>query len=285
MPSRPAIHLTDDPDQFLSFANSIFASDPLTCNVIAVEVEGVVSGQRPLRDGSLWIMAEQGNRPVGVAMHTPPFNLFLPRLADDVSGAMAEALVEAGRHLPGINGEVATVERFLDRWTALTKSRAHLERSMRMYALGILSAPTDVAGRGRPAAPGEQAMVSRWLNAFHHEADPSGPDEDFDSVAERLVAQGLVWIWQDDGEVVSLAGMSRSAAGVARVGPVYTPPARRGRGFGSAVAARASQSGVDAGATHVVLYTDLSNPISNSIYQAIGYVPDHDSGRWCLINP
>jgi predicted GNAT family acetyltransferase len=74
--------------------------------------------------------------------------------------------------------------------------------------------------------------------------------------------------------------MSQPAAGVARVGPVYTPPARRGHGYGSAVTALASQSGIDAAATHVVLYTDLSNPTSNSIYQAIGFVPDHDSGRW-----
>jgi predicted GNAT family acetyltransferase len=64
---------------------------------------------------------------------------------------------------------------------------------------------------------------------------------------------------------------------VARVGPVYTPGNRRERGYGSAVTALASRAGMDRGAGHVVLYTDLSNPTSNAIYQAIGYMPDHDA--------
>jgi predicted GNAT family acetyltransferase len=76
---------------------------------------------------------------------------------------------------------------------------------------------------------------------------------------------------------MAVAGVSPAAAGVARVGPVYTPPAARGRGYGSAVTATASQAAIDAGASHVVLYTDLSNPTSNAIYQAIGYRPDHDA--------
>jgi FR47-like protein len=282
MTSRPSVRLTDDPNEFLAFANSFFAADPFTCNVIAVEVDGVVSGRRPPRQGSLWIMAQQGSHPVGVAMHTPPFNLFLPRLAAEVPEAIAETLVQGGRHLPGVNGEIGTVERFLNRWAALTASGADLERSMRMYVLGTLAHPSGVRGEGRPALPNEESLVAQWLHAFHDEIDPEAPIEDFAAVAERRVSQGLVWIWEDRGEVVSLAGISRAAAGVARVGPVYTPPMRRRRGYGAAVTALASQSGIDAGAAHIVLYTDLSNPTSNSIYQSIGYIPDHDSGRWSL---
>ena len=56
-----------------------------------------------------------------------------------------------------------------------------------------------------------------------------------------------------------------------RIGPVYTPPERRGRGYGSAATAAASQRLLEAGAEEVLLYTDLANPVSNSIYQRIGY--------------
>jgi predicted GNAT family acetyltransferase len=34
---------------------------------------------------------------------------------------------------------------------------------------------------------------------------------------------------------------------------------------------------MDAGARHVVLFTDLANPVSNSIYPKIGYRPVHDA--------
>jgi predicted GNAT family acetyltransferase len=58
---------------------------------------------------------------------------------------------------------------------------------------------------------------------------------------------------------------------------VYTPPAYRRRGYGAAVTAHATAAALAAGAEHVVLYTDLSNPTSNSIYQKIGFVPDHEA--------
>ena len=58
---------------------------------------------------------------------------------------------------------------------------------------------------------------------------------------------------------------------------MYTPPALRRRGYGAAVTAHATASALADGAAHVVLYTDLANPSSNSIYQQIGFAPDHDA--------
>lgn len=62
----------------------------------------------------------------------------------------------------------------------------------------------------------------------------------------------------------------QSSYGVARVGPVYTPPDRRGRGFGSSATAAATRDILDRPAIPV-LYADLANPTSNRIYQRLGY--------------
>ena len=62
-----------------------------------------------------------------------------------------------------------------------------------------------------------------------------------------------------------------------RVSPVYTPPERRRQGFAGAVTAAVSQAALDAGAEHVVLFTDLANPTSNALYQRLGYRPVEDS--------
>lgn len=74
-----------------------------------------------------------------------------------------------------------------------------------------------------------------------------------------------------------MAGRNRAAAGVARVGPVYTPPEQRRQGYGAAVTAACTSDALDRGASDVVLFTDLANPTSNAIYQQIGYRPlcDH----------
>ena len=58
----------------------------------------------------------------------------------------------------------------------------------------------------------------------------------------------------------------RQAADVSAVAP----------GFASAATAAASADALARGAEEVLLYTDLANPTSNSIYQQIGYRPVAD---------
>ncbi len=71
-------------------------------------------------------------------------------------------------------------------------------------------------------------------------------------------------------------------AGVAPVGPVYTPPEHRRRGYASAGVAAVSRLALDGGADHCMLSTDLANPTSNSIYQALGYRPAFDAPEYVV---
>ncbi|WP_338061095.1 GNAT family N-acetyltransferase [Streptomyces kanamyceticus] len=73
-----------------------------------------------------------------------------------------------------------------------------------------------------------------------------------------------------------MAGVTRRTAGQVRVAPVYTPAALRGRGYGGAATVAVSRAALDAGASDVLLFTDLDNPTSNSLYQRIGYRPVRD---------
>lgn len=86
--------------------------------------------------------------------------------------------------------------------------------------------------------------------------------------------------WDDDGgqeRPVSYAGHTVPAHGVQRIGPVYTPPDHRGRGCASACTAAVAAGLRERGAAEVCLYTDVVNPTSNKIYQAIGFEPLHDT--------
>jgi predicted GNAT family acetyltransferase len=69
-----------------------------------------------------------------------------------------------------------------------------------------------------------------------------------------------------------MAGAVPATGGVVRIGPVYTPPDRRARGYATACVEALSRSIVDAGDT-AILYTQLANPTSNGIYRRIGYEP------------
>ena len=75
---------------------------------------------------------------------------------------------------------------------------------------------------------------------------------------------------------VSMAGRTQALAGICKVAPVYTPPQQRAHGYGTAVTAAATRHAVDTGAREVLLFTDATNPVTNSIYHRLGYRPAED---------
>jgi len=79
---------------------------------------------------------------------------------------------------------------------------------------------------------------------------------------------------------VSIAGYGGPTPNGIRIGPVYTPPDLRGRGYASALTARLTQTLLDGGRRFCFLFTDLANPTSNSVYQRIGYRPVTDVDLW-----
>ena len=98
------------------------------------------------------------------------------------------------------------------------------------------------------------------------------------STTPKVVGDRFV-LWDVDGTPVSMAMLRAPAAGVSRIGPVFTPLARRGNGYGSAVTAAAADLAHRSGTPDVVLFADLANPVSNAIYQRIGFEPVGDSVR------
>ena len=101
--------------------------------------------------------------------------------------------------------------------------------------------------------------------------------------ATRLLrrADRTVYLWADEGgEPVALVGAGgRTPRGI-RIGPVYTPPAHRGRGYASNLVAAVTQRQFDDGRAFCFLFTNLANPTSNRIYQGMGYQPVIDIDQW-----
>jgi predicted GNAT family acetyltransferase len=89
-------------------------------------------------------------------------------------------------------------------------------------------------------------------------------------------------IWED-GDPVCFAGYGGETPNGARIGPVYTPPEHRRRGYGSVLTADLSQRLLDEGRSYCFLYTDSANPTSNRIYQAIGYERVCDSAMYAFV--
>jgi predicted GNAT family acetyltransferase len=269
-----AWHLTESVDDFWSAAGGFLRSRPVENSLPLTLTETLrrnphYYGPADPRFG-WW---EAAGEVTGCCLQTPPHTLI-------VTGAPAASMPElaaslASATLPGVNGTASAAEAFAAAWQELTGAAAKVEQQTRLFRLGTLTPPApSPPGRARVAGAGDRELLVTWMRGFHadvraHAGDPARTADD------RLTYGGLT-LWEVDGEPVSLAGVTRAESGVVRVGPVYTPPDRRGRGYGGAATSAVTRAALDAGADDVVLFTDLSNPTSNALYQRLGYRPVED---------
>jgi predicted GNAT family acetyltransferase len=98
----------------------------------------------------------------------------------------------------------------------------------------------------------------------------------------RLAGRGSgYWLWEDDTPV-SVSG-HRDIPGVgSHIGPVYTPPQHRGRGYATRLVAELSAARFAIGDPACFLLTDTANRTSTSIYARIGYVQICDSAEYAF---
>jgi ribosomal protein S18 acetylase RimI-like enzyme len=192
---------------------------------------------------------------------------------------VVQSLIDRGIDIPGVVGPPEEVAAFASIWEATRGCRIASKVEQRIYALTQLIQPQAIEGAMERATERDVDLLGEWVLAFQREAtpfDPSTIEGALRAVRVRL-AKGMVFVWSIEGGPVSLATLGRPTENTITVGAVYTPTELRGRGFASALVAAVSAEGLAMGKRSVVLYTDLSNPTSNSIYQRIGFQPVCDS--------
>ncbi|WP_285637647.1 GNAT family N-acetyltransferase [Lentzea sp. NBRC 102530] len=188
------------------------------------------------------------------------------------AGLAANLVARIDPDSPGVTGPCETAEAF-----ATATGRAYRQAlHTRLYRLGTLVLP-QAGGAGRLATEDDVELLGVWRVAFLAEAVPELPPEPATEAMRTSVrlCNGHL-LWEVGGTPVAWAMASLPQFGMTRIGPVYTPPEHRRHGYGAAATAAVTRWALDRGATDVLLFTDLSNPISNSIYQRIGYRPVED---------
>lgn len=270
--------LTGDLGEYLDAAGDFLRADPVQCTIELAAVEQMLArGTAAVGSpGPLFGWWRPGAGPVtAAALHTPPYPLLLTPLPAGAAPPLARSLRALGRTLTGVNGQQADSARFAAAWTDLTGAGSRVIRRSRLFRLGILT-PLNPGpdGAARVAAAADRDLLIGWMAAFAAEtADSPGP---FPGVVDDELSYGGLTLWEADGVPVSVAGVRRPAAGVVRVGPVYTPPDQRRHGYAAAATAAVTQAALRAGAAGVVLFTDLASEASNALYPRLGYLPVAD---------
>lgn len=134
-------------------------------------------------------------------------------------------------------------------------------------------------GHLRPAIESDEALLVQWSAEFCREA---GIEDEIEYTMARVpneIARQSLYVWDND-QVASIAVVQRETAHGICVSMVYTPWHLRKQGYATSCVAALTQRMLDSGKRFCCLYTDLTNPTSNAIYQKIGYEPVCDSEDW-----
>ena len=258
------ITFSDDPVRVLSAAGEFLAAQPVLHNMILTLLAARIAQPEP---GRYWVATER-DKTAGVVFQSPlTFPATFTPMEPQVIAAMVDAIVEAGISFPGVNGEARTAAGFAGQWTERCKSAATPIQGLRLYQLMELAEAPRVSGKLRRAARKDRALMIQWTRAFQNEIGEDSSDAELR--VDRGLGAGQLWIWADVG-ATSMAGTREPVEGIVRVVSVYTPPERRKRGYAEACVHALSKHVREAG-YRCILYTDLANPTSNSIYRRIGY--------------
>lgn len=258
-----------DARAFWAVAGPLFESDPIR-HTVPVTVLAQLRAAATADGGAIFLTVHRGDDLVGATFRTPPWPLSLSAVPFEAQPALLAYLVEHGLVPDCLQGPRDAVDPFAEAVQAHTGWSVRLRRGEMLYRLGELDGPVDVPGRFRFSTDADQALLDRWWDEFMVEAiGGTRPDATDGMRAGR--GYGL-WI-APDGTPVSQAAASHPRNGMSRIGPVYTPAEHRRRGYGAAVTAEIARWALDGGARDVLLFADLDNPVSNSIYRRIGFRP------------
>jgi predicted GNAT family acetyltransferase len=260
---------TKDPAEFRHHAWP-FVEDRLEYNVLATILIAVLDGRYADVQPQFAYRFDAAGAVDAAALRTPPYSLIATELDPAAADELVGGWLDEDPGVSGANGLPATARAVADAWRAGTGGSTRVTRSMAMHALAtVVDPPRPPAGRLRLADRSERELLVDWWRAFAIEAESVGGARAAANVDARLDAAG-VFVW-DDGGPVSLVAVSPAVAGVVRLGPVYTPPNRRRRGYAGMAVAEVSRDALLRGAGRCTLFTDLDNPTSNKIYAEVGY--------------
>lgn len=192
-------------------------------------------------------------------------------------------VVNSGLKTMGVLAQQPHAQQIVEEWKKQTGRPYKPGMSERMYRLSKVTFPRQFSGSMRFAELTDLELICKWMKEFGEEATPNDPMIDFTDFATGKIKNKHLVIWEDDGQPVSLASKARNTINGTCINLVYTPEKFRRNGYATSLVAHLSQFLLNSGWKFIVLFTDLSNPTSNSIYQKIGFRPVCDFQEYNFI--
>lgn len=225
-----------------------------------------------------WLLArvtENGNteliillrKPWRMLMYSPTNNK-----SEELYKFAAEKLYEIDPNLEGVNTEKDISQIFANEFCKIAGKNPKVRFEMRILVLEKLTEGklrNDVIFR--KATEEDKQILKEYRRLFSKEAlHEIVSEEDLEKKMEKHFSMGA-YILEKDGKIVATATSNRHLSKGKSIGNVFTPKEERGNGYAYNLVYRLSKQFLDSGLEYCVLFTDDTNPISNHVYEKIGY--------------
>jgi predicted GNAT family acetyltransferase len=267
----------ETPAEFQNASWEWLVREPRRNNLIlSILRRSVKSGEQ----ARCWLISSESGPEIAL-LQTPQYDAV-------ISDGTAEAAQWAARllppDLPGIVGPSAVADAFSSEWCARNSRSAHLHWGMTFYTLDRVEPFRHPDGALRRATVADlddlrplAIAAAKDMNLPAQEQNP----EEVEKRIRRNIAGDRQFLWVEGSQIQAIAGYAESLPDAgARIGVVYTRPEARGRGFGTAITGSVAQLLLDQGQAWVSLFADNANPVSNGIYQRLGFKPELVYRTW-----
>lgn len=225
-----------------------------------------------------WLMARVENKGAIelIILLRRPWHLLLysqtNNKSDELYKFAAEAIYEVDKEIPGVNAEKEIANKFAKYYCDASGKDYKLHTPMRILVINKLEKlelKDDVTFRN--ATLNDKEILIKFMQDFHAEALQE--EWSYEKAEEYLNEHmdGRYYVLEHNGKIVSQVVATRKLTKGKGIGGVYTPIEERGKGYAFNSVYRATKEQFDNGAEYCVLFTDDENPISNHVYEKIGY--------------
>lgn len=250
----------------------ILEKEWLNCLMVGNCLEGEEIGI----DG--WLLAKVTNNKKTelIILYRKPWKLIMYSPTDNKSDELykfaAEEVYKIDNNLLGVNAEKEMAHKFARHYGEVSNKQYKLKIPLKILLLEKMK-PMHKAKEAtfRKATGKDRKQLVKYIKEFSKEAlGEEKTDEDANNKFEAYLKRGY-YILEKDGKIVSQAVIGRELLKGKGISGVYTPVEERGKGYAYNLVYTLSKKCLDEGAEYCVLYTDASYPISNHIYEKIGY--------------
>jgi len=211
-----------------------------------------------------------------IFLYMAPYNLLIDSFSDISTEDLYDftyTIYQKCPNLPGINAPLHIAEPFCEFFRQISGKFYYKRLGMDIMVLHELQPLHLPEGSMRLASKKDLNLVNEWVLSFHQESlNEAVHVKDVDQSNQQRIEQSRLFLFENEHhEIVSMGAIARTLQKGCSLSLIYSDIKKRNLGYGLAITYNLCQHIFNLGYEYITLFVDKSNPISNRVYQKLGF--------------